>query len=189
MNVPTGSGEARIAYFAELSFNNAFWMSLDQILLLGDKRLYEPSSEVLRDEIGDLQSTISILHDLVIQFRARYGKGRAIAAPQIGLLKRIICYNVDKPVTIINPVLSEFSDEMIEIWDDCMSFPELLVKVRRHQSCRMTFRDAAWNKRVWNLSDDLSELFQHEFDHLNGILATDRALDLRSLKLASHARR
>ena len=173
----------------ENGFTNASWMNLDQILLLGDKRLYEPSAEVLRNELGSLQSAISALHDLVIQFRARYGKGRAIAAPQIGLMKRIICYNVEKPVTIINPVLSEFSDEMIEVWDDCMSFPELLVRVRRHQTCTMTFRDSDWNLQVWKLADDLSELFQHEVDHLNGILATDRASDLRSFKLASPGRR
>jgi peptide deformylase len=135
--------------------------------------------------LGSLQSEIAALHDLVVQFRSKYGKGRAIAAPQIGLMKRIICFNVEKPVTIINPVLSEFSDEMITLWDDCMSFPGLLVKVQRHRSCTMTFRDSSWNLQVWNLVDDTSELFQHEVDHLDGILATDRALNIRSFKLTS----
>lgn len=161
------------------------YMYLDQILKLGDKRLYIPSSEVLPDELDSLDSSITGMHNLVLQFRARYGKGRAIAAPQIGLHKRIICYHVDEPVTIINPVLSDFSNEFIELWDDCMSFPELLVRVRRHHSCTMTFRDPAWNLQVWNLAEDLSELFQHEVDHLDGILATDRALDLRSFRLAA----
>jgi peptide deformylase len=160
-------------------------MNLEHILLLGDKRLYMASEEVVPDELDSLVSSISELHDLVLQFRTKYGKGRAIAAPQTGLMKRIICYNVDHPVTIINPVLSELSNEMIEIWDDCMSFPELLVKVQRHQSCTMTFRDPSWNLQIWNLADDLSELFQHEVDHLDGILATDRALDLRSFRLTS----
>ena len=160
-------------------------MKLDQILLLGDTRLYERSTEVKLHELGSLQSEIDALHDLVVQFRSKYGKGRAIAAPQIGLMKRIICFNVEKPVTIINPVLSEFSDEMITLWDDCMSFPGLLVKVQRHWSCTMTFRDSSWNLQVWNLVDDTSELFQHEVDHLDGILATDRALNIRSFKLTS----
>ena len=160
-------------------------MKLDQILLLGDTRLYERSTEVKLHELGSLQSEIDALHDLVVQFRSKYGKGRAIAAPQIGLMKRIICFNVEKPVTIINPVLSEFSDEMITLWDDCMSFPGLLVKVQRHRSCTMTFRDSSWNLQVWNLVDDTSELFQHEVDHLDGILATDRALNIRSFKLTS----
>jgi len=160
-------------------------MKLDQILKLGDDRLYIPSEVVTPEELGSLASSISDLHDLVLQFRAKYGKGRAIAAPQIGLMKRIVCYQVDNPVTIINPVLSDFSEELLELWDDCMSFPDLLVRVQRHRTCTMTFRDPAWNLQVWKLTDDLSELFQHEVDHLDGILATDRALDFRSFKLTT----
>jgi peptide deformylase len=122
------------------------------------------------------------MHDLVLQFRNRYGKGRAIAAPQIGLFKRIVCYQGEHPATLINPELSECSQEMMELWDDCMSFPQLLVRVKRHQRCTLTFRDPEWNLHVWKLEGDLSELFQHEIDHLNGILATDRAIDQRSFR-------
>ncbi|MCF8309191.1 MAG: peptide deformylase, partial [Bacteroidales bacterium] len=70
-----------------------------------------------------------------------------------------------------------FSDEMMEVWDDCMSFPNLLVRVKRHKSCTLSFVDEQFKAHQWNLSDDLSELLQHESDHLNGILATQRALD------------
>jgi peptide deformylase len=160
-------------------------MNLDQILLLGDERLYNPSDEVKQEELHSLEPAISELHDLVLQFRAEYGKGRAIAAPQIGLMKRIICYHVTEPITIINPVLSNLSEELIELWDDCMSFPKLLVKVRRYKACTMTFRDISWNLQEWDLVDDLSELFQHEIDHLDGILATDRAIDKRSVRIVS----
>jgi len=160
-------------------------LTLNHILLLGDERLYRPSATVEPEELASLESTISDMHDLVLQFRARYGKGRAIAAPQIGLMKRIICFNARDPVTIINPVLSNFSEELMEIWDDCMSFPQLLVKVRRHKVCTLTFRDPDWNLIVWNLEGDLSELFQHEVDHLDGILATDRAIDKRSIKFVA----
>ena len=160
-------------------------LTLDHILLLGDERLHRPSAPVKPEELDSLAPTISGLHDLVLQFRTRYGKGRAIAAPQIGLMKRIICFYIKDPVTIINPVLSNFSKEVMEIWDDCMSFPQLLVRVRRHKECTLTFWDPDWNLIVWNLEEDLSELFQHEVDHLDGILATDRAIDKRSFKLAA----
>jgi peptide deformylase len=156
--------------------------SLEDILLLGDMRLYQYSTEVTPEEVRDLRSIITELHGLVLQFRSVYGAGRAIAAPQIGLMKRIICYNTTEPITIINPELSDFSNELIEVWDDCMSFPELLVRVRRHKKCKMTFRDLDWNQVQWDLEDDLSELFQHEVDHLNGILATERAIDNRSFR-------
>ena len=127
--------------------------------------------------------SINDLHDIVLEYRSTYGSGRAIAAPQIGLMKRIICYNTTEPVTLINPSLHDLSDELMEIWDDCMSFPGLLVRVQRHRSCKMTFRDLHWNEITWDLEDDLSELFQHEYDHLNGILATERAIDKKSFKL------
>lgn len=162
-------------------------MNLDQILLLGDERLYKPSTEVRPEELRSLQQGIADLHGLVLQFREKYGKGRAIAAPQIGLMKRIICYHVDEPVTLINPVLSNPGEELMEVWDDCMSFPQLLVRVRRHRACTISFRDVNWNLHKWDLMDDLSELFQHEIDHLDGILATDRAIDERSFRIISHS--
>ena len=120
---------------------------------------------------------------MVLAFRKQYGAGRAIAAPQIGLMKRIICLNTpQKKQTIINPVLSNESEEMMELWDDCMSFPNLLVRVQRHQFCKMTFKNENWETVEWNLENDMSELMQHEYDHLNGILATQRAVDIQAFK-------
>jgi len=71
---------------------------------------------------------------------------------------------------------------LFEMWDDCMSFPNLLVKVRRHKSLTLTFYDLKREKQVWHLQDDLAELIQHEYDHLDGILATQRAIDNKSFR-------
>ena len=158
-------------------------MTLSDILLLGNPLLHKISKPVEQHELSGLQYEINGLHDLVLQFRKKYGKGRAIAAPQIGLMKRIICLNIEKPITIINPVLEDMSDSMFELWDDCMSFPNLLVKVHRHSSCILKFKDENWEDHSWELNGDMSELMQHEFDHLNGILATQRAIDSMSFKL------
>ncbi|RMG77746.1 MAG: peptide deformylase [Bacteroidetes bacterium] len=155
---------------------------LDRILPLGDPRLYEMSAPVRPEEIPELLPAIRDLHDLILEFRAKYNAGRAIAAPQIGLHKRIICWNVTEPVTLINPKLSDLSDEMFELWDDCMCFPNLLVKVRRHRRCTLDFSDEKGRHFRWHLEDDLSELIQHEYDHLDGILATQRAIDDRAFK-------
>jgi len=157
-------------------------MAVKDIILLGDPRLYEKSELVLKNEINGLLPQIELLFDTVIDFRNKYGCGRAIAAPQIGLMKRIICLNIDKPVAMLNPELSDLSEEKFEIWDDCMSFPNLLVKVKRHQSLTLTFFDLNFEKQTWHLSGDLSELIQHEYDHLNGILATQRAVDAKSFR-------
>ena len=157
-------------------------MTLEDILLLGDPRLYQPCEPVRREEVPSLRTTVDHLADLVRQFRARYGAGRAIAAPQIGVMKRLVVMNIDHPVAIFNPELFDGSEERMELWDDCMSFPNLLVRLRRHRRIKMRFRDTEWQEQVWELEGDLSELLQHECDHLDGVLATMRAIDEQSFR-------
>jgi len=157
-------------------------MAVSTILLLGNPLLYEKTTRVKQQEIKKLLPKIDLMFETVLDFRKKYGVGRAIAAPQIGLLKRIICLNIDKPVAMINPELTNLSEEMFEIWDDCMSFPNLLVQVMRHKKLTITFYDINWQKHTWDLEDDLAELIQHEYDHLDGILATQRAIDDKSFK-------
>lgn len=157
-------------------------MAVSDIVLLGNPLLYEKSLIVEKEEISELLPKINLMFETVIDFRNKYGAGRAIAAPQLGLLKRIICLNIDKPVAMFNPVLTDLSEEMFEIWDDCMSFPNLLVKVKRHKKLTLVFFDINWQKQTWYLEDDMAELIQHEYDHLDGILATQRAIDSQSFR-------
>lgn len=157
-------------------------MAVSTILLLGNPLLYKKTTRVKQQEIKKLLPKIDLMFETVLDFRKKYGVGRAIAAPQIGLLKRIICLNIDKPVAMINPELTNLSEEMFEIWDDCMSFPNLLVQVMRHKKLTIIFYDINWQKHTWDLEDDLAELIQHEYDHLDGILATQRAIDDKSFK-------
>lgn len=157
-------------------------MAVKDILLLGDPRLYEVSAPVLKEELLELKPQIELMWESIIDIRNTYGFGRAIAAPQIGLQKRIIALNIDRPEIMINPVLTDLSDEMFELWDDCMSFPNLLVKVKRHKSLKVSFLDLNWNLHTQELDDEMAELIQHEYDHLDGILATQRAIDEKSFK-------
>jgi peptide deformylase len=71
---------------------------------------------------------------------------------------------------------------MFEVWDDCMCFPNLLVKLKRHKSCTIHFKDRDWNDQTMHFEGSLSELIQHEYDHLEGILATEKAIDSQSFK-------
>lgn len=97
------------------------------ILQLGNPLLYKTSEIVKKEEVESLKSVIQALHDAIIEFREQYKRGRAIAAPQIGILKRIIYMNMDdRSYVLINPRLIRKSPEMVELWDDCMSFPDLL---------------------------------------------------------------
>jgi peptide deformylase len=155
---------------------------LDHILKLGDPRLYLVSDPVAEEEISGFYKTRRLMADCIVAFRDKYGKGRAIAAPQVGILKRIIVINIDRPYAIYNPEFCEKSKKQVEMWDDCMSFPELFVKVSRHQSLKMKFRDENWDEQIWDLQGEMAELLQHEYDHLDGILATMRAVDDKSFR-------
>ena len=154
-----------------------------EILLLGNPALYEISEEVKEEELELLRPVFEDMFDCIRGIRRDYGFGRAIAAPQIGVKKRLICMLTDQPRVIINPTLEPVGDELMELWDDCMSFPKLLVRVRRYRRCILRYRDENWQLQELLMEDGMSELIQHEYDHLNGILATMRAVDSKSFAM------
>jgi len=156
-----------------------------EIILLGNPKLYQISSIVEKEETECIKELVNDLHDTLMDYRNKYGVGRAIASPQIGVFKRLLYMYIDKPVVFINPILIFEDDDFMEVLDDCMSFPELLVKVKRHKRCTIQFKDMNFNDNEMKLEGDLSELVQHEYDHLDGILATMRAIDDKSLCLKS----
>jgi len=152
-----------------------------EILLLGNEKLYEISTEIRQEELAEIKVVVDDLHDTLLDFRKAYGAGRAIAAPQIGVQKRLLYMLIDKPVVFINPTLEFIDGEQMVVKDDCMSFPHLLVKVKRYKRCKIRYQDMYWQTCEMQLEGDLAELLQHEYDHLDGILATMRAIDKRSL--------
>jgi len=158
-------------------------VAVQPILLLGDPGLYRVSEPVEPTEVSDLRLAIDDLFDTMRDFQARHGWGRAIAAPQIGVHKRVVCVLVDRPIALLNPVLEDPSEETCEFWEDCMSFPELLVRLRNPARCTLRYRDLDWRERRARLDGDMAELIQHEVDHLNGVLSIQRALDDRSIVL------
>lgn len=151
-----------------------------EILLLGNPALYQICDAVQREELESLRPVFEDLFDCIKGIRRDYGFGRAIAAPQIGVHKRLICMLTDHPCVIINPTLEFIGDEKMEVMDDCMSFPKLLVRVERYRHCILHYLDENWVQQEKRMDDDMSELIQHEYDHLDGILATMRAMDNKS---------
>ena len=147
------------------------------ILLLGDPRLYEVSDEVKVEELESLRPVFEDMFDCIRAIQRELGFGRAIAAPQIGVQKRVICMLTDRPYVIINPTLEFIGDGKMEVMDDCMSFPGLLVRVERYRHCILRYMDENWEPQEKRMDDDMSELIQHEYDHLDGILSTMRAID------------
>ena len=130
-------------------------MAIKDILLLGNPDLYKISLPVDLTEPESLMPEINLMWDSILDIRKTYGFGRAIAAPQIGLLKRIIAIYINQAEVMINPTILEKSDEMFELWDDCMSFPNLLVKVKRHQWIKISYFDINWKQHEETLENDM----------------------------------
>jgi len=154
---------------------------IQPILKLGDPALYEFSAEVTAADWPQLGKWVTDLHDTLMEYRRVYGAGRAIALPQIGVRKRLLYMHTDKPYAFVNPHLLFPDGEMFEVLDDCMSFPGLCVRVMRHKRAIIEYTDENGLPQRMPLEGDLSELLQHEYDHLDGILATMRAIDDKSL--------
>ena len=152
-------------------------MAMREILLLGNPQLLERCALVDKSELEYAKSIGEDLRDTILAFRDKHSWGRAISAPQIGVMKQIVYMEFNQPELFINPVLTELNEEKLELWDDCMSFPDILVKVRRHKACRINYLSGNGKEISRIIENAEAELLQHEIDHLNGILATMRAIN------------
>jgi peptide deformylase len=153
------------------------------VLLLGDPRL-RLKSEAVEEFAGEsIEREVADLKEALEDFRRRNGFGRGIAAIQIGIARRMIALNLgDGPFVIVNPKIVRRSSEAFRMWDDCMSFPDLVVRVERHRSIDIEYFDERGNGKEWLDPDQAtSELLQHEIDHLDGVLAIDRAIEAQDI--------
>jgi peptide deformylase len=160
-------------------------MSAKEILLLGNPILRERCAPVQNVHADDIRSTIADLRDTLADFRSRHGFGRGIAAPQIGCSQQIIYLDFEYRGALINPRITRRSRKKFLLWDDCFSFPDILVKVVRNYSIEVAFVNEEGKRKTLKAEGGLSELLQHEIDHLHGILAIDRAVDSKHIILRS----
>jgi peptide deformylase len=152
-------------------------MSACRILQLGDPLLRQRSRPV-----NEAEQTLVDLRDTLHAFQREHGFGRGISAVQIGRLERVIYLEFEGTAYgLLNPEFTGMSTEKFVLWDDCFSFPDLLVKLERSVAVDVRYRDERGMERALSATGALSELLQHEVDHLDGILAIDRAMDGNSL--------
>jgi peptide deformylase len=160
-------------------------MAVREILLLGNPVLRERCRRVRSVDPSKVASIVTDLRDTLQMFRKQRGFGRGIAAPQIGATERIIYIDYEFSGPMVNPTIVRRSRKKFLLWDDCFSFPDLLVKVERSKEIDVAFEDEAGTKRSIQATGGFAELLQHEIDHLDGILAIDRAVDSRHIILRS----
>jgi len=150
------------------------------IIQLGDPLLRAVSAPV--PTAPEAEAVFEDLRATLHEFQRTHGFGRGISAVQIGQPKRLIYIELDgRAYRLRNPEFEFLSDARFRLWDDCFSFPNLMVWLERSESVRLRYEDEHGAAVMLEAAGAFSELLQHEMDHLDGILAVDRAIDRESL--------
>jgi peptide deformylase len=160
-------------------------MPIRTILQLGDPRLREIARAVKDPSSTEIAALVQDLADTLAHWRSTTGYGRGIAAPQLGVPLRVIFLKLPdaEPWPFINPEIIDRSNEKIVVWDACLSFLSIFMQVERHREITVRYQNVHGEWHELKAGDDrnLSELLQHEIDHLDGILAIDRIIDIKTL--------
>ena len=160
-------------------------MAVRTVLQLGDPGLREVAVRVADPASSEIRALVQDLADTLAHWRASTGYGRGIAAPQFGAARRVIFLQLPgaEPWPLVNPEIAWRSEEKIVVWDACLSFLSIFMQVVRHREIVVRYQDLRGEQKEVRASEerDLSELLQHEIDHLDGILAIDRITDMRTM--------
>jgi len=168
-------------------------MSILKVAQLGHPVLREKAEPVAPDKIGSPE--IQALIDDMIDTRDEYS-GAGLAAPQVHVPLGIIVIgtganlryprNGDMPIEVmINPKITEFSEQMEEDWEGCLSLTELWGMVKRSVAVTVTGFDREGENVEIKVEGFAARVFQHEIDHLHGKVFVDRMSDMKSLSFAS----
>lgn len=164
-----------------------------EVIKMGHPSLREISAEVSIEEIQKPE-TQKFIDDLIATMKAENGAG--IAAPQVGILKRIFimeCKNNPRypdndqfPLTtIINPEIKALTDETIDSWEGCLSIPNIRGMLPRYKEIHLKGLDRNGSEYSKELNGFQAVVAQHELDHLDGILFIDRMKDMKHLSFLS----
>lgn len=143
-----------------------------------DPILREKSQEV-KEINPEIRKLIEDMKETMIK-----NEGVGLAAPQVGVLKRIIVVATEKkPLAFINPKIIKKTKETETDWEGCLSIPDVFVKIKRWSGVEVEALDEEGKKVQVKATGLLARIFQDEIDHLNGILIVDHASPLEKLKL------
>src|ERR1700685_1196485 len=159
-------------------------MPIRTVLQLGEPLLRQKSLPVSDPTVREIRLLAQDLGDTLAHWRETTGYGRGIAAPQVGILQRVIFLKLPgvEPWPLVNPEIIERSAEKIVVWDACLSFLSIFMQVERHREVKVRYQDllGEFHEIQAGPQKDLAELLQHEIDHLEGTLAVDRITDSRT---------
>jgi peptide deformylase len=160
-------------------------MAVRRVLRIGHPLLLEKSHTISEFNTPELDN---LVRDLRETMHAKDGAG--IAAPQIGVLKRVVIFGIeDNPrypdaesvpeTVLINPLITPLDDEMEEGWEGCLSVPGMRGLVSRYRRIHYEGHDARGKIISRRVEGFHARVVQHECDHLDGILYPQRIKDMR----------
>lgn len=125
-----------------------------------------------------------LIDDMYETMDVAYGVG--LAAPQVGILKRLIVVDnrdeeENKRFYMLNPVILEKEGEEISM-EGCLSIPGKQGTVKRAKNIKVKYNDLTGEEKIMEAEDFLARIIQHEMDHLDGILYTDKAIEMYEAK-------
>jgi peptide deformylase len=171
-----------------LAKTSSFIYSLGESPILREKSKEVPVKDI---RSPGMQMKFKYLKDCILRYRKLTGFGRGLTAVQVGIAERFsVVYTPDrKLMMIINPKITQVSKSKLKYPEVCMSFMPVIVPVTRPSWIEFDYYDTNGNLRHWQEKDDtgkgkiLNRLFQHEFDHMDGIFNIDRVESAKELIL------
>ena len=164
-----------------------FMCKINEIAQLGHPVLRQQAKKV---ELDGIDKVADIIEEL--QFTLSQSNGVGLAAPQIFQSVAIIIIASKpspryplapqmQPVLMINPEYEALSEEINKDWEGCLSIPGIRALVPRYVKIRITYMDQQGVQQELLADDFIARVFQHEYDHLNGLVYLDRVEDNRDI--------
>ena len=154
-------------------------MSIKEIITVPDDILKKISNPIEKVGVNEKK----LIDDL---FKTMYhSKGIGLAAVQVGILKRVLVVDVsnkdekNQPITLINPVIKNLSEETSTYEEGCLSIPETFIEIERPKICEVEYIDEKGEKKNLKCEGLLSTCIQHEINHLDGKLIIDHLSKLK----------
>ena len=139
----------------------------------------DPVLREVADDVTDIDGSLVRVADGMVE--AMYAHdGLAVAAPQVGVRKRVVVYQLpdqDDPITIVNPRIVEHGDDTWSYHEGCLSIPGLYWDIVRPKQVHVVGLDLDGNEVSLEADELAARMFQHEIDHLDGVLMTERLDD------------
>lgn len=134
------------------------------------------------EPVSEMDAELKVLVSDMIEVMNAH-KGIGLAAPQVGILRRIIIIKVDgEDIPLINPTIVKKSKETYLLEEGCLSLPETSLEIKRSTGVDARAFDIDGNELDIELEGLPARIFQHELDHLNGKLILDRVSLIRRIK-------